>query len=180
MTTLSREVNDVAHGEAPALNRAPSCSRHFPDTIGNRNGLSPQFAAAKSKARRFAACFPVRLRAVHVFVSVVAVRKGAVSCREQHYRSTGIPPVKSSDRTVGNLIPSSKLFSPTSPTLFGLTTLRLRSPLFVAAVFAPRSVISAANANGPAMQSRPSFPKSSSATACGTSKSVHGNSRRAF
>lgn len=96
------------------------------------------------------------------------------------YRSVRNQRAKSSGQLVGSKTQSSKPSSPTSPTRFGLTTLRLRSPHFVAAAFAPRSAISAANENGRATRSPPSFPKSSVVTPCGTSKSGRGHKRRPF
>ena len=126
-------------------------------------------------ARRFATW----LQALSKFVSV-ALSGGIVPCREQHCRSTRIPPAKSSDRTVGWSTPRSNRFSKTSPTRFGLRTLHLRSPLFVAAAFVPLSAISAANENGPVMRSPPSFPKSSSVTKCGTSRSFPNGDGRPF
>ena len=96
------------------------------------------------------------------------------------YRGTPIPRAKPSDRMVEQPTQWSKPSSQTSPTRFGLRTLRLRSPRFVAAAFVPRSAISADNENGRVSPSPSSSPRSCVATPCETSRSFPGGNHRPF
>lgn len=126
-------------------------------------------------ARRFLSSFRSRL------TSLVAslLRRGAFQCMAVCINAW-ISRVKSSGQMVGRSTTRSNPFSKTSPTRFGLKTLRLRSPRFVAAAFVPLSGISAANENGLAMRSPPSFLKSSVVTKCGTSRSFPNGDGRPF
>lgn len=111
--------------------------------------------------------------------SVSCVLSGGVSCME-HCRSGLLKLEKPTDQMIGRPTKWSALFSLISLRRFGRQTPRHASPLLLDAVCVPPNAISAANENGPAMPSLRSSPKSSSATPCGTSKSVHGHRRRAF
>jgi hypothetical protein len=74
---------------------------------------------------------------------------------------------ESTDRLTGRPTDWSVRFSQTSRQHFGQGTRRRPSPLLQNAACARRSGISPAIANGPAMRSRPSSPKFSSAMRCG-------------
>jgi len=111
--------------------------------------------------------------------SVTVAFAWGVSCLGT-YRGVRNPHAKPSDQLVARPTQWSKPFSPTSPTRFGLRTLRLRSPRFVAAAFVPLSAISADNENGRVSRSRSSLPRSCVATPCETSRSFPGGNRRPF
>jgi len=122
--------------------------------------------------------FAARLRTLRTSSLPVAFAWG-VSCLGT-YRDVRNPHAKPSDRMVARPTQWSKPFSPTSPTRFGLRTLRLRSPRFVAAAFVPLSAISADNENGRVSRSRSSLPRSCVVTPCETSRSFPGGNRRPF
>lgn len=111
---------------------------------------------------------------------IVALRKGVFrcwnSCRLIASLRAKFPDqmVESQNKTPAN---RSHQSSPTSRKHSGRPTLRLTSRHFVAAVCALPSGISAANENGPATRSRPSFPKFSVVTPCGTSRCAPGKRR---
>lgn len=114
---------------------------------------------------------------------IVALRKGVFRCTEL-CRLFAPLRVKFPDQMVEsqNKTPTNRSHqsSPTSQKHSGRLTLRLTSRRFVAAACELPNGISAANENGPAMRSRPSFPKFSVATPCGTSRSFPSGSRRPF
>jgi len=96
------------------------------------------------------------------------------------YRGGRNPHAKPSDRMVGTPTQWSRPSWPTSPTRFGLRTLRLNSQRFVAAAFAPLSAISADNENGRVSRSRSSLPRLCVVTRCETSRSFPNGSHRPF
>ncbi len=151
----SRVVDHISHDALPAaLRETPSC---LVSSLRHNQNFQLWVSSA---------------------LSLLRMRKwGVVPCTEQHCRNTRIPPAKSSGQLVGSrsLTQRSNPSSPTSPTRFGLRTLRLRSPRFVDAAFAPLNAISADNENGPVTQSPPSLPKFCVATKFATSRSSREN-----
>jgi hypothetical protein len=96
------------------------------------------------------------------------------------YRGVQKARAKPSGQLVATPTKRSKQSLPTSPTRFGLRTLRLRSPRFVAAAFVPLNAISADNENGRVSQSRSSSPRSCVVTPCAISRSFPNGSHRPF
>jgi hypothetical protein len=89
-------------------------------------------------------------------------------------------PQKSSEQTCGQPNNCSAHALQTSQARSGLKTPRHNLRRLRAAALERLNIISAASVIGQAMHWLRSSPKSSGATPCETSKSVHGHSRRAF
>lgn len=138
--------------------------------------LSPQCTA--EQVSRTLSRFAARLRTLSTSSLPVCVAWG-VSCLGT-YRGVQKARAKPSVRLVARPTKWSKPSSPTSPKRFGLRTLRLRSPRFVAAAFVPLNAISAANENGRVSPSRSSSPRSCVVTPCEISRSFPSGSHRPF
>ena len=121
----------------------------------------------------------LQVRSTSPVSSLLRKSMGAFLCLEP-YKSALKTRAKSSDHLTGTPTNWSAPSLPTSPKLFGLKILRLRSQRFVAAAFAPLNAISAANENGQATQSPPLSPKFFVVTPCGTSRSFPSGKRRPF
>ena len=156
----------VSHDQTTTV-AFPTLLFRVADAILSRSALG-------AATRRFAASFRVQSRSS----SVPVVAWGQL-CTEP-YRRARKARAKTTDQLIGRPTKWSDQSSSTSPTRFGLQTLRLRSPRFVAAVFAPRNAISGANENGPVMRSRSSSPKSCVVIPCATSRSFPNGHRRPF
>ncbi len=171
--TPSREANDFAHTHAPtALMGRNSYARHRADTTGNRGCHFFHFVAADRTpiARRLVAACRVQCSVAY---------RGRVSWGEYLRRWLSHPP-KLTDHPVGQTTKWSVRSFLTLLQRFGRRTQPRISQRSLAAVFALPKDISAANENGPAMRSRPSFPKFSGVTPCGTSRSFPNGDRRPF
>ena len=149
---------------------------HHNTTVQNRTqdfGLCREISAMRRSMFHCETSAPLRIRLMSV---AYAWGRSCLGI----YRGKRIPRAKTSDRMVEQPTQWSKPSSPTSPKRFGLRTLRLRSPRFVAAAFVPLNAISAANENGRVSPSRSSSPRSCVATPCATSRSFPGGKHRPF
>ena len=180
------QIDDIRHvDDPPRLSGHQNISVRFPtQKLHNRGRIffrSARWATHTSRALSLSGTllrFSTWLRGLSISSPPVAFawERSWVLRMRVPQRGT----LKPSDRSVASPTRWSRPSLQTSPTRYGLTTLRLRSPRFVAAAFAPRSAISAANENGRGSPSRSSLPRSCAVTPCETSRSFPGGNRRPF
>lgn len=137
---------------------------------GNSQGFAPASRTGFSRENR--ARGEMRLTSKLVLLRM----SGGVPCTE-HCRSAESAREKQSEQTFGPTNNCSVPFFPMSRERFGRARQRRTSPLLRAAPNAPQNFISQVSAIGQAMRSPRSSAKSSSVTACGTSRSKPGDHR---